>query len=274
MAITQSTQASLGGYATEVATNLAAKEQYDARIANALIVTQSEAASEVTSLNTRVSTASSTDTSSTTSLTTRVSTEESTRASADTSLTTRVSTEESTRASADTSLTTRVNADYIGISLFDWREVTSGGDVGDIAANGGILASDTDPILRADAAESHEIVWAAGNADIISTHLTLPSNFNGASDATLDLWILTDNAGGGGIDAGTFTVETSWDGGALVSDTATDGTPAITSHKITATIAAADIPNTASYVTIHLTLNAHASDPVSLLGARLNFAVS
>ena len=65
----------------------------------------------VNSLETQVSTESSTRTSADTSLTTRVSTEESTRASADTSLTTRVSTEESTRTSADTSLTTRVSTE-------------------------------------------------------------------------------------------------------------------------------------------------------------------
>jgi hypothetical protein len=82
------------------------------------------AASEYTSLTTRVSNVESTETATTTSLTTRVSTEEAARASADTSLETvdsenlstevsdvasidaAISTELSTRASADTSLTT------------------------------------------------------------------------------------------------------------------------------------------------------------------------
>ncbi len=159
----------------------------------------------------------------------------------------------------------------IGLSLYQFREVTSGGDVGNAAANGGILASDTTPIMRGDAAESAEIAWAAGNSDIISTQVTLPADFDGTAAATLDLFVYTDNAGGGGTDAATFTVETSWDGGAVVSDTATDGSPATTIHKITATIAAGDIPDTASIVTIMLTPAAHAADTVQLVGARLNY---
>jgi hypothetical protein len=159
----------------------------------------------------------------------------------------------------------------IPISLYDWREVTSAGDVGAIAANGGILASDTTPIMRGDAAESAEISWAATNVDPISCHITLPTDFDGSANATLDLFVYTDNAGGGGIDAATFTTETSWDGGALVSNAATDGTPATAIHKITATIAAASIPDTASLVTIALTPAAHANDPTQLVGARLNY---
>ena len=86
-----------------------------------------------------------------------------------------------------------------------------------------------------------------------------------------DLWILTDNTGGGSIEAGTFSVLTSWDNGAQVTDTATDSVPAVTSHKITATIAAGDIPDTASYVNIQLVLGTHANDPIHLLSARLNY---
>lgn len=159
-----------------------------------------------------------------------------------------------------------VNAYEIPISLYAWREVSSGGDVANVAGIGGHLASDTTPILRGDAAESQEISWATGNADLIAVHLTLPSTFNGAQDVTLDLWVSS-----GATDAATFTVETGWDGGALVSDTADDSaTKSATKHKITATIAAADIPNSAQFVTIILTPAAHASDTIQLHGARLN----
>jgi|SRR6185436_14052777 len=157
------------------------------------------------------------------------------------------------------------------VSLFDFREVTSGGDVANAAGNGGVLASDTTPILRGDAAHSQEISWAAGNADPIAFQMTLPDDFDGTANATLDLWVYTDNTGGGGIDAATFTVETNWDGGAAVSDTATDGTPATSHHKITAAIAAADIPDAPSYVTVLLTPAAHAADPTQLVAARLNY---
>lgn len=155
------------------------------------------------------------------------------------------------------------------LKLTDFREVTSGGDVGNIVANGGILASDTTPILRGDAAETQEIVWAAANVDPISTQVTLPPDFDGSEDVYVDLFVYTDNAGGGGIDAATFTVETGWDGGALVSDTATDGTPATTMHKVTATVAAADVPDAPSVLTIALTPAAHGNDPTQLLGGRV-----
>jgi hypothetical protein len=253
MAITQPTPSDLSGCATEVATNFVADaNNYDSRLGNTIVILASEAASEVTSLNTRISTASSTDTSSTTSLTTRISTEE------------------STRLSADTSLDTRIDTGFLPIDLLAFRETSADGDVGDITANGGILASDTSPILRATG-KTQEISWAAGNADPISVALVLPPSFVGTSDVTVDLWVYTDNAGGGGIDAATFTVESSWDGGAAVSDTATDGTPAITIHKNTATIANADIPNTARLVTFILTPAAHAADPIQLVGMAVNF---
>jgi hypothetical protein len=160
---------------------------------------------------------------------------------------------------------------HVQISLNDFREVASGGTVSNIVANGGLLASDTTPILGAESTKSMMINWAAGNSDIIQAQIALPPNFDGRADASLDLWILTDNAGGGGIDAGTFSVVTSWDNNTAVTDTATDSVPATTFHKITAIIAASDIPDTASVVNIQLTLNAHANDPIHLLGARLNY---
>ncbi len=162
-------------------------------------------------------------------------------------------------------------ASYVPISLNDFREVTAGGAVSNIAANGGLLASDTTPVLGAESSKSMSLTWAAANADIIQAQVQLPPNFDGRCDAAVDLWILTDNSGGGGIDAGSFTVVTSWDNGTSVSDTATDSVPATTLHKITAIIAAADIPDSASFVNIQLTLNAHANDPIHLLAARLSF---
>jgi hypothetical protein len=161
---------------------------------------------------------------------------------------------------------------HVDFPLIDFREVTTAGAVGDTTANGGHLSSNTTPILGAAAtSEAWIIHWAAGNSDIVQCQKSLPSDFDGRSDVTIDLWVLTDNAGGGGIEAGTFSVLTSWDNGAQVTDTATDSTPAITVHKITATIAAADIPDAASFVNIQLVLGTHANDPVHLLAARLNY---
>lgn len=168
-------------------------------------------------------------------------------------------------------LQTDAGVGSVCFKLTDLRETTSGGDVANAAGNGGLLASDTTPILRGDSTNSQEVSWAAGNADVVMLTTTLPPDVDGGQNVTLDLWVYTDNSGGGGIDAATFTVQTNWDGGAAVSDTATDGSPATSIHKITATIAASDVPATPSLLTILLTPAAHAADPVQLVGARLNY---
>lgn len=158
----------------------------------------------------------------------------------------------------------------VALALGDWREVTSAGAVGAIAAAAGHLASDTTPIFGAQAtSEAWAIKWAATNADIIQIATALPPDFSGADDVLLELDVLTDNAGGGGIDPASFTVLSSWDNGAQVSDTATDAVPAITVHTTTTIIAAADIPDAPRFLNIQLVPAAHANDPTHLMSARL-----
>ncbi|NBC17449.1 MAG: hypothetical protein GVY18_09080 [Bacteroidetes bacterium] len=152
------------------------------------------------------------------------------------------------------------------LSLFDFREVDSNGDVGNASANGGVLASDTTPILRGDSNESQEISWATGNTDIIAMQCALPPDFDGADDVTVALWVKS-----GTTDAATFTVETSWNGASLVSDTATDSDNSATAHKVTATVAAADVPDDAAYMTLLLTPGSHSTDTIELLAARVEY---
>lgn len=154
------------------------------------------------------------------------------------------------------------------ISLHAFRECDANGDVGAIAANGGILASDTTPIMRGAAGLiSQEISWAASNSDPILCQLALPSDFDGRNDALLDLWVSS-----GTTDAATIAVLTSWDAGATVTDSADDSTTkSATLHRVTATIAASDIPDNASFVTIHLTPGAHTTNAVQLHAARLRY---
>ena len=159
----------------------------------------------------------------------------------------------------------------VPIKLTDLRETDSSGDPGNVAAIGGVLAADTTPILRGDANESLEVHWAAGNSDIVAFHAELPENLDDTGDVLLELDVRTDNTGGGGIEAASFSVLSSWNGAAQVTDTATDSTPATTSHTITATIAAADVPSSARRATIQLVPGTHANDPIQLLGIRLRF---
>lgn len=157
-------------------------------------------------------------------------------------------------------------AGSISIPLHSFREADANGDVGAIAANGGILASDTTPIMRgASGLISQEISWATGNADPIVCQFSLPNNFDGNDDVTLELWVSS-----GTTDVATIAVTSSWDAGATVTDSASDAaTLSATLHKITATIAASDIPDSASYVTLVLTPPAHAANAIQLTAARL-----
>lgn len=153
------------------------------------------------------------------------------------------------------------------VSLYDLREVDANGDVGNLAAVGGLLASDSTPILRGDAAESQEVSWATGNTDLVAFTMALPSDFDGTGDAELELVVSS-----GTTDAATFTVESGWDGGALVSDTADDAaTKSATAHTISATIANADIATGAERLTVILTPAAHATDTVQVHSIRLKY---
>lgn len=156
----------------------------------------------------------------------------------------------------------------IPLSLYVFRECDANGDVGNIAANGGILASDTTPIMRGDAAESAEISWAASNSDPITTQISLPADFDDTADCYVDCWVYS-----GTTDAASIVIETSWNGGALVSDALDDSsTKSATVHLVTATIANGDIPANSKYVTIALTPPAHTTDAIQLTAIRLRYS--
>jgi len=155
----------------------------------------------------------------------------------------------------------------IPIPLGAWREVTSGGDVGNVAAIGGVLASDTAPILRGDSNNSWEISWATGNVDPIGVQVPIPYDLDDTANVTLHLAVYS-----GSSDAATMGVASSWDGGSEVTDSADDsGTKSATRHVITATIAAADVPASASHVTLRLTPPTHATNAIQLCSSWLSY---
>lgn len=157
---------------------------------------------------------------------------------------------------------------FIGVSLQQLREVSSSGDVGDITANGGVLASDTTPVARADANGSHELSWETGNTDQVGCEIPLPPDLDDAQNVTIALQVYS-----GATDAATFSVRTSWDGGAEVTDSASDAaTKSATRHEITATIAAADIPADPTTLSLRLIPPAHAADAIQLCGVQLRYA--
>lgn len=161
-----------------------------------------------------------------------------------------------------------VNGGSVPIALSSFREVNATGDVGNIAANGGVLASDTTPILLGKATTNDwAIQWAATEVDPIGVSFMLPADFDDAADAVLTLIVSS-----GATNAATMAVASSWNGGSEVTDSASDaGTLSATEHAITATIAAADIPAGANRVTFRITPPTHAADAINLTGARLDY---
>lgn len=154
----------------------------------------------------------------------------------------------------------------VPINLNSFREVSSAGAVADSDGNGGVLASNTTPILGAGSTEAMEITWAASNSDIIATSITLPEDLDGTADAYVDLFVQANTTD----QAPTFTVLSNFDGGAQITDTATAVT-ATTMQTITATIASGDVPDSANILSVQLVAAAHATSAFVLHGARFRY---
>lgn len=160
------------------------------------------------------------------------------------------------------------NGGCIPIPLSSFREVSSTGDVGDASANGGVLASDTTPVLLGRATLNDWVIsWATGNVDPIGVSMALPNDFDDTADAYLDLEVSS-----GTTNAATIVVASSWGGGSEVSDSTSDtATKSATQHVIQVTIDKDDIPAGAACVTFRLTPPTHATDAILLHGARLKY---
>jgi len=154
------------------------------------------------------------------------------------------------------------------LSLNDFRIADANGDVGNIAAaNGGTFASDSAPILRGAAGLiSQELSWGASNSTPIVCQTGLPEDFDGRGNVLVELWVNS-----GTTDAATFTVASSWNAGATVTDTATDGAKSATTHKISCEIDAADIPDGATHLTLLLTPAAHTTNAIQLENVRVGY---
>jgi hypothetical protein len=157
----------------------------------------------------------------------------------------------------------------IPVSVMALREATAF-DVGAITANGGVLASDTTPVLSAinDATDGcQRVLWAASNNDQVIFQIPLPADL----DDTADLKLYTRIASGGTTNAVGFTVKSFFD----EADTAVDDTSATnqTTAYVNAltTIAAADVPADAKTLTIGLTPVAHTTDTLAMTAVWLEY---
>jgi hypothetical protein len=158
---------------------------------------------------------------------------------------------------------------FIPVPLTALREVATMA-VGNAAANGGVLASDTTPILQPINGATdgcQEIVWAASNNDVVAFSIPLPPDL----DDTADLVLHTRIVSGGTTDAVGFSVD-SWfnEGCTKITDTSQTNQTATWAEKTT-TIAAADVPAGAQTMTIGLTPVAHTTNTLALSAVWLEY---
>ena len=153
---------------------------------------------------------------------------------------------------------------FIPIPLTTLREVTNF-DVGNIAANGGILASDTTPVLDAINAATdgcQRVLWAINNTDSVMFQTALPPNLDVASDVVIHTRVMA-----GTTDAMGFTTKAHFnEGDGSIADTGETIQTATWTEKII-TIAAADVPAGAQTLTVELTPNGGGTTDVFAMSA-------
>lgn len=159
---------------------------------------------------------------------------------------------------------------FIPLSLMQFREATAF-DVSNIAANGGILASDTTPVLDAINAATdgaQRLLWASSNNDQVITQIALPPDLDVAKDIVVHLRIVS----GGTTNAVGFTLASFFnEGDSSIADTS--GTNQTTTYaEVIATIAAADIPAGAQTLSLGLTPVAHTTDTLALGAVWLEYS--
>jgi hypothetical protein len=161
---------------------------------------------------------------------------------------------------------------FIPIPLTSFRELAAG-VIPNAAANGGLLASDSTPILTCIAdGDALRIAWAAGNTDQIAASVVLPPDLNGAADLVVHMLCSKD---------ANVNNACHMDGEAYFGESDVDCFPAAaaanllidTKGEYTATILAADVPDTQASANMTLVLmpEAHAGDVVYLHAAWIEY---
>jgi len=154
------------------------------------------------------------------------------------------------------------NVGCVSVPLTSLRETTNF-NVGNIAANGGVLASDTSPILSAinGATDGCQMLtWAANNNDQVIFQTALSPDLDDTADVVVHFRTKSE----GVTDAVGFTVDSFFnEGDTKVVDTSTTNQTASWAEKI-ATIGNADVPSGAQTLTVGLTPVAHTTDKMYL----------
>lgn len=168
-----------------------------------------------------------------------------------------------------TSATFGTSQGFIPLPLTGWREITTN-DIGNATNNGGVLATDTTPTLEyvnGNTDSQMRILWATSNVDPIATQITLPPDL----DRTQPIVLNVRQVASGDTDLVKFELDSFFDeGDTLVSDVVSDEATSTVANA-TATIAAADVPDTATTLSIEITPPAHTNDTLTIYATWITY---
>lgn len=165
-------------------------------------------------------------------------------------------------------LTTTLATGYIPLPLGWAREAVTNA-IPNTAANGGLLASDTTPILeRVNGAtdKKQRINWAASNSDEITWDFPYPPDLDDTAAVTVNLLMVMAGA------TDTPTVAVSYFEG--VGDTNAGGNTTALSNTLThktVTIAAGDVGAYPTGASVGVVVGAHTTDACYLYGAWITY---
>ena len=169
---------------------------------------------------------------------------------------------------------TVVSNSKVIIPINEWREGSSGA-IQNLAAHGGILASDSTPIFNSVNGDTDGTLikhWAASDSNPIIGYACIP-NIDPGFDLELQfLAELVAATPGTVVDTPTMASDIYFAGAGVTMSKIEDVSAAIGTEAqalYTITIAAADVPSGAAVMSIELTPGAHTTDAVYLYGTWL-----
>lgn len=166
-------------------------------------------------------------------------------------------------------LSTTLKTGFVPVPLTGIREVTSN-NLGNIAANGGLLATDTTPILEytnGDTDSAFRMRWAASNSDPIAFQVPLPPDLDEAAAVEVHLRA----AMGGATDTPVIDADSYFNEGDTQVADASAAITGTTYAEYIITIAAADVPAGAQTFTCELTPAAHTTDTLLVTAVWVEF---
>lgn len=158
---------------------------------------------------------------------------------------------------------------FISIPLTSLRELSSNATM-NIAANGGVFASDTTPVFEAvnGATDSAlRLKWAASNSDLFTFQTTLPPDL----DPSNPIVIKYIAAMAGATDTPTLSGDHFFGVAGTKRTVATGAVTGTTVAEYTASIVAASIPTLPLTLSVQVTPGAHTTDILYLYGVYITY---